>query len=70
MLKFWKRGEPAPTPDAAPVVPIAPSEPVAVEPPPSALPETPPAPRRSWLDRLKAGLAKTGTGLTTLFVGA
>ncbi len=32
--------------------------------------ETPPEVKKSWLSRLKAGLSKTSTNLTTLFVGA
>jgi fused signal recognition particle receptor len=32
--------------------------------------ETPPEVRKSWMSRLKAGLSKTSTNLTTLFVGA
>ncbi len=70
MLKFWKRSDVpvADVPDA-----LAAAEPVAspdVRPaePDALRPEAPT--RRSWLDRLKTGLAKTGTGITTLFVGA
>ena len=37
----------------------------AVEPPPADAPA-----KRSWLDRLKTGLAKTGSGITGLFVGS
>lgn len=32
--------------------------------------ETPPEVKKSWMSRLKAGLSKTSTNLTTLFVGA
>jgi len=53
------------------------TQPVAKTPPaePSEAAEVPaPAPqpeqKRSWLSRLKAGLAKTSSNLTTLFVGA
>ncbi|QDD66394.1 signal recognition particle-docking protein FtsY [Herbaspirillum seropedicae] len=65
----------APTP-AAPVAPVAAVEPVAevteqaeeaeIVPAPAPAPEA----KRSWLSRLKAGLSKTSSNLTTLFVGA
>ncbi|MDR6396027.1 signal recognition particle-docking protein FtsY [Herbaspirillum seropedicae] len=65
----------APTP-AAPVAPVAAVEPVAevteqaeeaeIVPGPAPAPEA----KRSWLSRLKAGLSKTSSNLTTLFVGA
>jgi fused signal recognition particle receptor len=61
MLKFWKRSE---TSDAEP---RASSDVDGSAVPEPALPEEP---RRSWLERLKTGLAKTGSGITTLFVGA
>ena len=70
MLKFWKRADApgAESPDAAPdILPVeAVVDPRANEPGVAATP----VPKRSWLDRLKTGLAKTGSGLTTLFVGA
>jgi fused signal recognition particle receptor len=57
---------PAPIPEPVPA-PVAEEEPegeiVPAEPPP-------PEQKRSWLQRLKAGLSKTSTNLTTLFVGA
>ncbi|WP_075255563.1 signal recognition particle-docking protein FtsY [Herbaspirillum camelliae] len=65
----------APAP-AAPVAPVAAVEPVAevaeeteeaeIVPAPAPAPEA----KRSWLSRLKAGLSKTSSNLTTLFVGA
>ena len=64
MLKFWKRPE---TPDE----PASAALEVSVTAPIPA-PETPLAnalPRRSWIDRLKNGLAKTGSGISNLFVG-
>jgi fused signal recognition particle receptor len=84
MLKFWKRGEPTPAVEpatehaaAAPLAPPLPAAtapsapPLATAPAPLPVAETAAAaPRRSWLDRLKAGLAKTSSGITTLFVGA
>jgi fused signal recognition particle receptor len=55
--------QPAPAPTSAPIEPepageIVPDAPMPVE------------EKRSWLSRLKAGLAKTSSNLTTLFVGA
>jgi fused signal recognition particle receptor len=61
MLKFWKRSETAD--DMA--VPAADAS--AVQPAPAAFAS--PA-RRSWIDRLKSGLAKTGSGISNLFVGS
>lgn len=82
MFSFWKKrkaDDPAPAPDA-PLAETAPL-PAAIEPPPpisaqtvpSETPATadlsaPPA-KRSWLDRLKSGLAKTSQGLSSLFTG-
>ena len=68
---------PAPTPNAvpeltsvqAPNVPPAATEP---EPEGEIVPAAPQLPeqKQSWMRRLKAGLSKTSTNLTTLFVGA
>ena len=63
MLKFWKRSETQETPDV-----VADAAPGFVD--ISRAPTIEAAPRRSWVDRLKAGLAKTGSGITGLFVGA
>ena len=60
MLKFWKRSD---TPDESPPPEVAP----ALVPDPVVAAEA--APRRSWIDRLKTGLAKTGSGITGLFIG-
>ena len=60
MLKFWKRSE---TPDDA-AVPAA--QPLRT----AQAPVTDvPSARRSWIDRLKSGLSKTGSGIANLFVG-
>lgn len=64
MLKFWKRSDPAEPPETAVVgMPAAPSaaDPVA---------DNTAAPRKTWLDRLRTGLAKTGAGISGLFVAA
>ena len=67
----------APTPaPQSPPVPAAIPEPVATVQEAAeeieivAAPEPAPEVKRSWLSRLKAGLSKTSSNLTTLFVGA
>ncbi|HJU70583.1 MAG TPA: signal recognition particle-docking protein FtsY [Paucimonas sp.] len=86
MFSFFKRKPkdapvPVPQPASEPSVPHPPPAlQEAVAPPPPSLPEStdeivpaPPPPeeqKRSWLTRLKAGLSKTSTNLTLLFVGA
>ncbi len=61
---------PAPTALPAPLPPVAPA--IAPVPPPAA-PVPAPAPvgaeRKGWLDRLKAGLRKTGSSIATVFTG-
>ncbi|MCP3654814.1 signal recognition particle-docking protein FtsY [Herbaspirillum sp.] len=69
---------PAPVAPVEPVasVPAPEPEPLATEAPATeeveivAAPEPEPEAKRSWLSRLKAGLSKTSSNLTTLFVGA
>lgn len=73
---------PASTPAIAPVapppavtsVPAAAPAPVVTEvaaaPAPAPVAPAPAEEKRSWLSRLKSGLAKTSSNLTTLFVGA
>nr|WP_205609923.1 signal recognition particle-docking protein FtsY [Noviherbaspirillum galbum] len=68
---------PAPTPAPSPVPAPAVLQPLEQEededePAGEIVPAAPPAPeeKRSWLQKLKAGLSKTSTNLTTLFVGA
>lgn len=41
----------------------------AAEAAPETAPESAPAPRKSWLERLKAGLRKTGSSISTVFTG-
>ncbi|WP_338716693.1 signal recognition particle-docking protein FtsY [Herbaspirillum sp. DW155] len=61
----------APSPQPAPEpAPVAAVEEVAEEVEIVAAPEPAPEAKRSWLSRLKAGLSKTSSNLTTLFVGA
>ena len=61
---------PAPAPAAAAHVPVAPPS-SAVAPTPAPLPAAPvPAPeRKGWLDKLKAGLRKTGSSIAAVFTG-
>ncbi|MDO4725080.1 MAG: signal recognition particle-docking protein FtsY [Comamonadaceae bacterium] len=68
----------APAPATPLVSASAPQAPASASPPASqpateAVPETAseptPAPRKSWLERLKAGLRKTGSSLSTVFTG-
>ena len=55
------------TPD--PVV-LAPIDEPASAPPALLVPPAAPAPRQSWMARLSAGLRKTGSSITQVFVGA
>jgi fused signal recognition particle receptor len=76
MFSFFKKkppAEPAPAPAPLPAVPSAPV-PQAPTPPQAPSAEPAPAPvapaeRKGWLDKLKAGLRKTGSGITTVFTG-
>nr|WP_238945166.1 signal recognition particle-docking protein FtsY [Allofranklinella schreckenbergeri] len=57
---------------SAPQAPASASPPAsqpAAEAVPEAASEPTPAPRKSWLERLKAGLRKTGSSLSTVFTG-
>ena len=65
MFSFFKKKSPpaeVPSPTATAEASAAPSESV-----PTAA--TAPAARQGWLDRLKAGLRKTGSSITTVFTG-
>ena len=64
MLKFWKRSD-ADAARATDDAPPAPDLPLA-EPAASA---SEPAAKSGWLTRLRAGLAKTGSSITGIFVG-
>ncbi|OJV68576.1 signal recognition particle-docking protein FtsY [Hydrogenophaga sp. 70-12] len=80
MFSFFRKKNPAPPPEApaaqppadGPAHPSAPT-PVAVPAPvPVPLPapvDAPAAPRQGWLDRLKSGLRRTGSGIATVFTG-
>ena len=69
MFSFFRKKTPLPSPAVEPAV--AP----VVEPPPPAVAVVPavapviPAARQGWLDKLKTGLRKTGSGIATVFTG-
>ncbi|MES2115332.1 MAG: signal recognition particle-docking protein FtsY [Pseudomonadota bacterium] len=79
MFSFFKKKPAVPaTPPAAAPAPV-PTAPPVVAPVPVAAPVPAtealltveePAPRQSWMSRLKAGLSKTSANLSILFVGA
>ncbi|MDZ4360471.1 MAG: signal recognition particle-docking protein FtsY [Variovorax sp.] len=61
MFSFFRKKAPTPP---------SPALPTAVPPPTAAVPAPPQAPaRQGWLDKLKAGLRKTGSGIATVFTG-
>ena len=70
MFSFFKKKSPPTEVQSAaapvPAVPVA-APVTAVE--PTALSTAAPAARQGWLDRLKAGLRKTGSSITTVFTG-
>jgi len=74
MFSFFRKK--APTPDPVAPTPALPENLNALPPPvpaPTPAAEILPAPieppRKNWLDKLKVGLRKTGTSLTTVFTG-
>jgi fused signal recognition particle receptor len=78
MFSFFKKKPQEPAPQPAPAIP-SPEETSNIEPAPA--PQAEPAAeivavetseeqKKSWMTRLKAGLSKTSSNLTTLFVGA
>ena len=67
MFSFFRKKSPAPAPTAAPA--SAPAAPVAAPVAAPAAPEPVAAPRKGWLDKLKAGLRKTGSSIATVFTG-
>ncbi|MDO9437294.1 signal recognition particle-docking protein FtsY [Hydrogenophaga sp.] len=79
MFSFFRKKPPAPPTPTAPATPPAlaapglpqPAVDVPVDPAPAVVPVpvvSPPA-RQGWLDKLKAGLRKTGSGIATVFTG-
>jgi fused signal recognition particle receptor len=75
MFSFFRKKPPAvdPSPVPAPSAAPSPAAPAALPVAPTALVTTAPAhpapERKGWLDKLKAGLRKTGTSIATVFTG-
>lgn len=74
MFSFFRKKAPTPpSPPAAPdrpaVQPLPPAAAPAAQPPAPAPVVSAAAPRQGWLDKLKAGLRKTGSGIATVFTG-
>ena len=68
MFSFFKKKAPPPATDAAPTP--APAAAEAAVPTPAAPAVAAPGPaRQGWLDRLKSGLRKTGSGIAGVFTG-
>ncbi len=76
MFSFFRKKPPAPPPAPEPVPAAAPAPAAPVAAPatlpavvsPPAAPAAPPE-RKGWLDKLKAGLRKTGSSIATVFTG-
>jgi fused signal recognition particle receptor len=83
MFSFFRKKNPAPAPEAPTASPAtepamaaakvpapAPAPAADAAPAPANLPAAvPAAPREGWLNRLKTGLRRTGSGITTVFTG-
>jgi fused signal recognition particle receptor len=72
MFSFFRKKPPTPDPVApTPALPEPPTVSPEAEPAPLVPAATAPleAPRRNWMDKLKVGLRKTGSSLTTVFTG-
>ncbi|WP_439519928.1 signal recognition particle-docking protein FtsY [Hydrogenophaga sp.] len=61
MFSFFRKKSPPPSPIAAPPAELPPAAVVAVQ--------EKATPRQGWLDKLKTGLRKTGSGIATVFTG-
>ncbi len=71
MFSFFRKKSPTPATDALPApaaAPVAAATALPQAQAESALAEVP-APRQGWLDKLKAGLRKTGSSIATVFTG-
>jgi fused signal recognition particle receptor len=64
MFSFFRKKPPTPTPTPETAAPAAVAFPVATPAPSAPMPE-----RKGWLDKLKAGLRKTGSSIATVFTG-
>ncbi|MES3011144.1 MAG: signal recognition particle-docking protein FtsY [Pseudomonadota bacterium] len=68
MFSFFKKKPPAEPPPPAALAPPSVPVPPAVTAPTTEAPASA-APRSTWLDKLKAGLRKTGSSIATVFTG-
>ena len=66
MFSFFKKKPPA---ESAPTATVPAAVPTASLPVPAPVAEAVATPRSSWLDKLKAGLRKTGSSIATVFTG-
>ncbi len=64
MFSFFRKKTPPPSPAAESVVELPPPPVLAEVPAP-----VPQKPRQGWMDKLKTGLRKTGSGIATVFTG-
>jgi len=70
MFSFFRKRAPEPAPQAAPTPAALPTTlSSAAAPAVAAAPPAPAPPRTAWLDRLRAGLRKTGQGIAQVFTG-
>lgn len=70
MFSFFRKKSPAPPPSTGPAPPAAPAALAPAAPAPAPVAPAPAAPeRKGWLDKLKAGLRKTGSSIATVFTG-
>ncbi len=67
MFSFFRKKTPAPPPAAEDVPVVTPA--AATAPAEAPVAPTPPPERKGWLDKLKAGLRKTGSSIATVFTG-
>lgn len=67
MFSFFKKKSPPEAPQVTPAITTPAAPVVAAAPAPTAQP--PAAERKSWLDKLKTGLRKTGSSIATVFTG-
>ncbi|MGE0348724.1 signal recognition particle-docking protein FtsY [Hydrogenophaga sp.] len=68
MFSFFRKKTSAPPAPAQPAALQAPA-PEAVPAGPAPAQATPPTARQGWLDKLRSGLRKTGSGIATVFTG-
>jgi fused signal recognition particle receptor len=68
MFSFFRKKAPTPPAPALPEAPAPQPEAIAATPVPPPVPMVA-TPRQGWLDKLKAGLRKTGSGIATVFTG-